>query len=47
MGGVVYLGSTKSEGFLKELGGISLKYKIWVGGCGCCGNSYLENEKGR
>lgn len=31
--------------FIKELEQLSRKYKIAVGGCGCCGSPYLDALK--
>lgn len=30
------------QGFLTELGELSKKYGIEIGGCGCCGSPYLD-----
>lgn len=30
------------QGFLTELGELSKRYGIVIGGCGCCGSPYLE-----
>lgn len=34
----------KVEHFLKELSELSNKYKIEIGGCGCCGSPSLHTE---
>lgn len=31
------------EKFLEELAELSKKYKIGIGGCGCCGTPFLYN----
>lgn len=31
------------EEFLKELTELSNKYKIYIGGCGCCGSPHLNS----
>jgi len=33
------------EKFLVELKKVSLKYDIWIGGCGCCGSPYLYSKE--
>jgi len=33
------------EQFIQELNELTNKYKIVIGGCGCCGSPYLDNEK--
>lgn len=33
------------ELFLKELTELSKKYDIYIGGCGCCGSPYLDDEE--
>lgn len=35
-----------TDEFLVELSKLSKKYGIYVGGCGCCGSPFLENERG-
>jgi len=30
------------NGFLVELGHLSEKWRITIGGCGCCGSPYLD-----
>lgn len=30
------------QGFLTELGELSKRYGIEIGGCGCCGSPYLD-----
>lgn len=38
------------KAFVKELTELSKKYKIIIGGCGCCGSPFLsemENENGQ
>lgn len=30
--------------FVAELSELSRKYKVWVGGCGCCNSPFLEPE---
>ena len=34
------------ENFLKELTELTEKYKIVIGGCGCCGSPYLSDLNG-
>lgn len=34
------------QGFLTELGELSKRYGIVIGGCGCCGSPYLDYEEG-
>lgn len=34
------------QGFLTELGELSKKYGIIIGGCGCCGSPYLDYYEG-
>jgi len=34
------------EKFVKELTKLSEKYKVYIGGCGCCGSPYLISEIG-
>ena len=29
------------DAFLDELGALTLKHRIEIGGCGCCGSRYL------
>lgn len=31
--------------FLKELSELSLKYKITIGGCGCCGSPWINTNE--
>jgi hypothetical protein len=33
--------------FLKELSALSRRYKIKIGGCGCCGSPWLADVEGR
>lgn len=33
------------EKFLEELTALSLKYEIFIGGCGCCGSPFLTDIK--
>lgn len=33
------------EQFLEEFSALSRKYKIRVGGCGCCGSPWIEREE--
>jgi hypothetical protein len=30
--------------FVAELSELSRKYKIWIGGCGCCQSPFVESE---
>ena len=30
------------ENFIKELTALSKKYKVIIGGCGCCGSPYVS-----
>ena len=32
------------EGFLKELSVLTNKYRIEIGGCGCCGSPWLADK---
>jgi len=34
----------KLESFLNELTQLSEKYKLFIGGCGCCGSPYLTEK---
>lgn len=34
------------QGFLTELGELSKRYGIVIGGCGCCGSPYLDYMDG-
>lgn len=36
----------REQEFLKELTNLSHKYKILIGGCGCCGSPYLADFEG-
>ena len=38
--------SDKLEEFLKELGELSDKYKLYIGGCGCCGSPFIYTDDG-
>lgn len=35
------------EDFLKELSELSKKYKMYIGGCGCCDSPYIDDENGK
>jgi hypothetical protein len=37
----------KKEMFLKELGELSKKYNMYIGGCGCCSSPYIDDENGK
>ena len=32
------------EKFLEELTNLSLKYNLFINGCGCCGSPWLEDK---
>lgn len=33
------------ENFLKELSELSIKYDLWIKGCGCCGSPWIFDGK--
>lgn len=33
------------ENFLKELSDLSMKYDLWIKGCGCCGSPWIYDHK--
>lgn len=37
--------ATKRDRFLKELTALTRRYKIDIGGCGCCGSPFLTDIK--
>jgi hypothetical protein len=37
--------SENEKKFLEELSSLSLKYNIYIKGCGCCGSPYLKELK--
>lgn len=32
------------DGFLRELGGLSTRYGLYIGGCGCCGSPMIMSN---
>ena len=32
------------DGFLNELSELTKKYKLSIGGCGCCGSAWIDDE---
>ncbi|MCR6116654.1 hypothetical protein HXA31_20205 [Salipaludibacillus agaradhaerens] len=35
---------SKNEQFLKELSELSRKHKMYIGGCGCCGSPFVNDD---
>lgn len=35
----------KLQAFLGELYALSLKYDLWIGGCGCCSSPFLSETR--
>lgn len=37
----------KGKEFLKELGELTKKYKLYIGGCGCCSSPFIDDENSK
>lgn len=37
----------QEKAFLKDLTKLTLKHKVVIGGCGCCGSPYLSHSQGK
>lgn len=44
MEGETMIDENTREAFLRELTALSLKYGLWIWGCGCCGSPCLVDK---